>query len=225
MRAKFIQTLIVVSTAFAVTGVGLRAAEGEAKEGEAKEEAVVSEANITQGQAAIIFAQRLGLGASLPASPSGADAAAALLAQGIAPFDGWQLDQVLTYGDLARIVALAMNLEVDPDKTDDPQAYLDAVKAANFGLSGEPSANEAAQLLNTTASTGSGVGGQLSSSDPLRVRQIFGQPDERATGTDAGSPGYTDIAQLPVPAAVVAQVVSQARRSGRSTLVNPVTPN
>lgn len=140
---------------------------------------------LTQGEAALALADKLGLFPALPAGANATEASAALVAQGIAPFDGWKPGETLTVGDFAKILVEAMGRgsEIPEDKKDKAEAYVDLLKGMGINVeSGQEGIDEVGVLPEVFAAA---VDGQALNSDPLRNRTIYGYPDERVSGTDA----------------------------------------
>lgn len=77
---------------------------------ETTEETEEAAAPLTQGQAAVILARRLGLFGS-DEVPTEARAIQMLKGQGISPKDGWQVDGFLRSGDLARMLVKALGID------------------------------------------------------------------------------------------------------------------
>jgi hypothetical protein len=165
-------------------------AEAKAKEkaeSAKKEEAKPAEGKegMTQGEAALALADKLGLFPALPAGANASEASAALIAQGIAPFDGWKPGETLTVGDFAKVLVEAMGRgdEIPEDKKDKAEAYVDLLKGMGINVeSGQEGIDEVGVLPEVFAAA---VDGQSLNSDPLRNRTIYGYPDERVSGTDA----------------------------------------
>ena len=141
---------------------------------------------LSQGEYARMLAFRLGLFPSLTVSPSEQEAAAALAAQGIVPFDGWDLDKVLSPPVFARtlIQALGKADQIPSGKEWDPAAWMDLANKLGLVLThatdGVDAASPLVRQFNATTEPPS------SSSNPLIRREIFAQPDEKYIGTDAG---------------------------------------
>ena len=98
----------------------------------AQDEAAPSEPTseiTTQGEFALMFANKLGLtsGISRPLSPK--EAINLLTEIGITPFGGWTPAKALTPGDLARMIVQALDsvAEIEEGERDNPEttAYMD----------------------------------------------------------------------------------------------------
>ena len=104
---------------------------------ESAEPAAENEAGLTQGQAAVLIARRLGLFKSSSAAPTQASAIQVLSARGVSPKGGWDAVAVLTPGQLARLLVQALGLEQELSEAqiagDDAQPYIDLL-IEKFGV-------------------------------------------------------------------------------------------
>jgi hypothetical protein len=160
-------------------------AAAKAKEEEKPADSAAKPEGMTQGEAALALADKLGLFPSLPAGTTATGASAALSAQGISPFDGWKPGETLTVGDFAKVLVEAMGRgdEIPDDKKDKAEAYVDLLKGMGINVeSGQEGIDEVGVLPEVFAAA---VDGASNTSDPLRNRTIYGYPDERVSGTDA----------------------------------------
>lgn len=148
--------------------------------------AMADEENITngvrQGELALLLVNVLGLYRFLPAVPSEQEAIAALLANQIAPANGWEPQKLVVLADLAEVIVKALDRSHEVENPENPQSWINhlasiGVPIDTIGLAltnidplSEPIAGN---VFSTTVST-----------DPLKKRAIFGQPDETETGTD-----------------------------------------
>lgn len=119
----------------------------------------------TQGQAAVILARRLGLFHSETGAPTQARAIQLLSARNVAPNAGWEADEELPAGDLARILVAALGLdgELSEDQLadDDDQPFIDLlIERYDVDVNQVVSSGN---FRYTTATVGSGS----ESSDPL----------------------------------------------------------
>lgn len=95
------------------------------------------EVALTQGRAAVLLANSLGLyvGQDRPLTPD--EAIQLLMAEGISPFGGWKPGSIIEVGDVARILVQALGLDSDfsEEQVNDPssQAYKDTL-VENFGI-------------------------------------------------------------------------------------------
>lgn len=105
--------------------------EGEAETGEAASQ------TITQGRAAVLLANSLGLYVGQLGNLTPQVAAQLLAEQGIAPVGGWAITEPLNTATLARILGQSLGIDsefTDEQKNDpDAQAYRDAL-LADFDL-------------------------------------------------------------------------------------------
>jgi hypothetical protein len=110
----------------------------------AQEEA--SGQTMTQGDLALIFAQKLGLAPGLPTDAGKAEAMNALAQIGYAPRGGWNADSEVTLGDLA--VILAAVLKLTPENPEDDASVVEACVAAGVDFSSVASALISAEILS-----------------------------------------------------------------------------
>lgn len=137
---------------------------------------------VRQGELALLLVNVLGLYRFLPASPSEQEAIAVLLANRIAPGDGWEPDRPVVLADLAEIIVKALDLAHEVDDPQNPQSWIDflaenGIPIDTIGLAltnVEPLPEPIAGNVFVAAVT----------TDPLKKRAIFGQPDEVETGAD-----------------------------------------
>ncbi len=91
--------------------------------------AAAKEAGLTQGQAAVIIARRLGLFNVAASAATQASAIQLLSGRGVAPEGGWNADTLLTPGQLARLLVQALGLEDELSEAQiagtDNQPYID----------------------------------------------------------------------------------------------------
>src|SRR5690606_12774847 len=84
---------------------------------------------MTEGQLAEMLINVLGLASMLPPNPQVNDQVALLLQNGIAPKDGWNPENLVTIGNLARIMVQAMG---DASKVENPESdasWVDYLKS------------------------------------------------------------------------------------------------
>ena len=134
---------------------------------------VAAAATFTQGQMAVIMAQRLGLNSS--GSPlTEARAIQLLVARGIAPKGGWNASAALAPGDVARTLVQALGLEAELSEAqiagDDDQPFIDLlVEMVNVDVRAFASASALDSALSggnpnlvLDPSSGSATGGSTS---------------------------------------------------------------
>lgn len=161
---------------------------------------------LTQGRAAVLLAQRLGLALQTTRTLTEVEAARLLTENNIVPFDGWQLDQPLFENDLARLLVQAMGkeAEIPEEERNNPQttAYQDLLLLEfDLEVTGTEIPPEALQ-----ASRGGQIiqprAGQAVSTDPL----IF---DGAGQGSDQLAPSVF----LPVSESDLQSVLAQVTPS------------
>ena len=149
-----------------------------------------AETTLTQGEAALLIAQRLtyNIEASHPLAEH--QAIKVLTENRITPFGGWDADAPMMEHDLARILVLALGAigEIPEEERENPEttAYRDyLVRDHNVDLSSLSAA------LNTIRGDrergGSGLAESDASSDPLRSRGQGGEVGGTAGGAPFGA--------------------------------------
>ena len=126
----------------------------------------------------------------LPAAPSTQQMFDVLMQNGINPAGGWLLDAVVTKADLARVLVQAMRAEDKVENPNDPQSWIDTLKAMGISLD---RLSETIQSVETLPE-GMGQDVTLQSTDPLVKNQHF-------------TPGGTD--QYTVNLALVTRVFTE----------------
>ncbi|HMO51373.1 MAG TPA: hypothetical protein PKE26_08900 [Kiritimatiellia bacterium] len=135
---------------------------------------------MTEGQLAEALVNVLGLAAMLPPNPQQADITAILLQNGISPRDGWVPSNVVTLGNLARILVQAMGAADEVENPEDDAswvAYLNSV-GVEFGTI-EEALGQAPVLSSPVALRAVEV-----STDPLRRIPYIRPSDEQQLGAD-----------------------------------------
>lgn len=196
--------------------------------------AQASAAPAKQSELAELLVNLLGLSQYLPASPTAQQVFAALLANSIAPANGWNAKASVTKADLARVIVQAMGQASDVQNPDNPQSWVNHLKGLNVSLDSIGNAVDGLSPLSEP------VAGNLSQAgttwDPLDNVARFGEPDEREFGADAASAAALPAqaksvpAAAPAPAVVVTtpeirQVIRQVSTPDRPVIQPPVTPN
>lgn len=85
-----------------------------------------------QGLLAQLLVMQTGLYRYLPLNPTDQQCFEVLGANGIMPKDGWQPDKVVTRGDLARVIVLALEMDDQVKNPDDPRSWMDVL--ASIGI-------------------------------------------------------------------------------------------
>jgi hypothetical protein len=138
------------------------AAVAQTTENEAPNKAQPSQP-VTHPQLADLLVKALGLLRFLPNAPSTQQKFDILMQNGISPAGGWLLDAVVTKADLARVLVLALRKEDTVENPNDPQAWVDALKALGIPLERLSQTIEAAEVLPDAM----GQDMTLQSTDPL----------------------------------------------------------
>lgn len=180
-----------------------------AEKKEAKKAAPKPKDRITQGEFARILATRLGLFPTLTTSPTVQECAAALSAQGIAPFDGWKLEADLSKPDFARMMIQAMGKADDVPTADKGKPEAWTALAGKLGIVLEHATDGVGSVDPLIEQFHASVDPSSSSSDPLVRREVYAQPDEEVAGTDAGF----EASFAPVSVNVVVPAVEALRPS------------
>lgn len=160
--------LLLLSTMVFMGTLPATAQEAKAEESATAEEPANS--TLTQGQAAVILARRMGLFSESGETPTAARAMQLLSARGISPKAGWEADALLDAGQLARMLVQALGLE--SELTDDQIAGEDATPYIDLLIEkydlDVTTLNTAADLNATRTDDMRGSNTSASSTDPLR---------------------------------------------------------
>jgi hypothetical protein len=89
---------------------------------------------VTHPQLAELLVKALGLLRFLPNAPSAQQMFDVLMQNGISPEKGWLLDAVVTKADLSRVVVQALRKEDQVENPNDPQSWIDTLKALGISL-------------------------------------------------------------------------------------------
>ncbi len=146
--------------------VGLMmAATAAVAEGKEKGESKKAQASqpVTHPQLAELLVKALGLIRFLPGAPSTQQMFDLLMQNGISPEKGWLLDAVVTKADLARVIVQALRKEDAVENPNDPQSWIDALKAMGISLDRLSETIQSAEVLPE----GMGQDVTLQSTDPL----------------------------------------------------------
>ena len=133
------------------------------KEKSASKKTQASSGPVTHAQLADLLVKALGLVRFLPSPPTSQQMFDVLMQNGISPEAGWLLDAVVTKADLARVLIQAMRKEDQVENPNDPQSWIDALKAAGISLD---RLSETIQSVETLPE-GMGQDVKLQSTDPL----------------------------------------------------------
>ncbi len=135
------------------------------------EEEAPAPAAYTQGDIAILLVTKFGLLDGLANTPTPTEAVSLLMEHGITPFDGWDIYNPMSTGDLARILVQALGRvgDIDEEERDNPEtdAYQDfLVREYNIDLSNIM--DELEKLSGVSKLQGSGALGEAVSTDALK---------------------------------------------------------
>lgn len=149
---------------FLLVGLMVVAAAGTAV-GKEKADAKKAQASqpVTHPQLAQLLVKALGLLRFLPAAPSTQQMFDILMQNGISPEKGWLLDAVVTKADLSRVIVQALRKEDAVENPNDPQSWIDALKAMGISLDRLSETIQSAEVLPE----GMGQDVTLQSTDPL----------------------------------------------------------
>ena len=169
MKKIFVFTLVGLMLAAAAATAAPASKE---KAAPAKEKAV-SKAQpsgpVTHVQLAELLVKALGLVRYLPVAPSAQQMFDLLMQNGISPQGGWLLDAVVTKADLARVLVQALNIQDQVENPNDPQSWIDTLKAAGISLDRLSEAIRSVEALPD----GMGQDARLQSTDPLVYNVTF----------------------------------------------------
>ena len=159
---------------------------------------------LTYPQLANLLVKALGLTEYLPAGATTQQQFDILMQNGIAPAEGWTLDEevAVTKGDLARVLIEALEREDEVENPDDPQSWVDALAAMGISLSSAGDALGSVEALPNIVAQDIG----FYTTDPL------------ATDGRAGSGGIHE----PIPVQTAVEVVKKAQSHRHSK--NPPKP-
>ena len=149
---------------FLLVGLMLAATTAMAAEKE-KAESKKAQASqpVTHPQLAELLVKALGLIRFLPAAPTTQQMFDVLMQNGISPEKGWLLDAVVTKADLSRVIVQALRKEDAVENPNDPQSWIDALRAMGISLDRLSETIQSAEVLPE----GMGQDVTLQSTDPL----------------------------------------------------------
>ena len=177
--------------------------------------AVQNNDEVRQGEFALLLVNVLGLYRFLPAAPSEQEAISILVANRIAPANGWEPDKAVVLADLAEVIVKAIDRADEVENPDDPNswiAYLASIGVPidTIGLA----LNNVDPLAEPIAPN---VFLSVITTDPLKKRAIFGLPDETEMGTDVAFLVSQRPVTLPEVVDVVVAIPDVPRRPPRPT--------
>ena len=118
---------------------------------------------VTHPQLAELLVKALGLMRFMPTAPSTQQMFDVLMQNGISPQGGWLLDAVVTKADLSRVVVQAMRKEDQVENPNDPQSWIDVLKAQGISLDRLSETIQSVEVMPE----GMGQDVTLQSTDPL----------------------------------------------------------
>lgn len=172
---------------------------------------------VRQGELALMLVNVLGLYRFLPAAPTEQEAVAVLITNSIEPAGGWDLSKPVVLADLAQLIVMSIDRAHEVENPDNPQSWIDYLVSIDVPIDTiglaltnvEPLPEPIAGNVFVAAVT----------TDPLKKREITGQPDESESGTDVSITPTERLVTLPMIQEVVAVIPDVPRRPG------PVTPD
>ena len=155
--------------AFMLVGLMMAATVAMAQDKEKPAAKAQASGPVTQDQLAELLVKALDLVRFLPAAPTTQQRFEVLMQNGISPEAGWLLDAVVTKADLARVLIQAMRKEDQVENPNDPQSWIDALKAAGISL------DRLSEAIRSVESLPDGMGqdARLQSTDPLVYNVTF----------------------------------------------------
>jgi hypothetical protein len=179
MRKAFLSTIVAGVFLSSLAGSSWAA---EKKQSEKSSKAAADEKSqlVTEGEFAKWLVQVLGLSRLLPPTPTENECFQILLQNNISPRDGWDPDNVVTLGNLARIVVQAMGRQSEVEHPEKDESWIQYLKSVGieFGTIGE--AVENLGLLSTAYAPEAIV----VNTDPLGKIARFRPIDEQQLGLD-----------------------------------------
>ena len=162
-----------------VLGIAAMASLAYGQEGGSRE---ATGAQVTQGELANILVNVLGLSRFLPAAPTMQELVTILAYNGIQPESGWEPDAVVTRAVLSRVVVLAMKEGDQVQNPEDPRSWIEYLAASGISID---TIGEAVDNLDPLPEpVAKNVFAVAATTDPLKKRAKFAEPDEREFGTD-----------------------------------------
>lgn len=181
---------------------------------------------VNEGELAQWLVRVLGLSRFLPAAPSDLDCFQLLMQNGIMPKNGWQQDNTVTMGNLARVIVLSLGKQSEVENPDNDESWVDYLKSAgiDFGTIGEAVENlePLPQPVGTEAI--------IISTDPLGKLARINPPDDQQLGADLSTLGHISQRHvthrdLPAIETIVRQTPSSGGTPPRPRPMTPTTPS
>jgi len=148
--------------------------------GSARAEEASKDELMTEGQLAEMLVNILGLASTLPPNPQPVNQIEILLQNGIAPKDGWNSTNLVTIGNLARIMVQSLGDESKIEEPENDKSWVDYLKSigVEFGTIEEAVA-QIDPLVDPVALKAVEV-----STDPLRKAPLISPVDNQQLGAD-----------------------------------------
>lgn len=127
---------------------------------------------VRESEFAETLVRMLGLSRSLPPAPSTAQRFAALMGQGISPKGGWNATNLVTRGNLARVVVQALGKAGEVEDQNDDAAWINYANSLGIDFS---TVSEAVQPI--TNNLPSGQNG-TTDTDPLAKSKVPAAPGD-----------------------------------------------
>ncbi len=170
--------------------------------------------SVKHGELAQLMVRVLGLQRHLPPNPTNADCFAILLVNRIVPQDGWKHGEVVTAGDLARVVVQAMGEAENIENPDDPASWVNYLNEQGIEVVDlHETTTQVSPLAEAVTPTYEPV-----NVDPFSRRRVVAQPDERQLAGDFG------IMSTEVPFGTLVRVLRVVEPPAVRR-PQPVTPN
>lgn len=181
---------------FLMHGIGMMPVLGQEPEGEVAETDTKTETKaepatpapegapeadyMTEEQLAEALVNVLGLASLLPPNPQLADKYGILLQNEILPRDGWNPENVVTVGNLARILVQAMGQQKNVENPEDDASWVDYLASMGIVIGTIEEALDAVPVINQPVA----IRAVEVSTDPLRRIPFIRPADEQQLGAD-----------------------------------------
>lgn len=190
MKRSSMWILTLAVSLFLVHGIGMPTAMGEEVAGEVSatdtepaspDQAEAPEADfMTEDQLAEALVNVLGLATLLPPNPPMGDRLGILMQNGIMPRDGWNPDNVVTVGNLARILVQAMGQQQYVENPEDDASWVNYLASVGIVFGTIDEALDAVPVIDQPVA----LRAVEVSTDPLRRIPFIRPADEQQLGAD-----------------------------------------
>ncbi len=161
-------------------------------------------AQVTQGELANILVNVLGLSRFLSAAPTMQEVVSVLSYNSVQPEQGWEPSAVVTRAVLARVIVLAMREGDQVQNPDDPRSWI--AYLASMGASIDTIGEAVDNLDPLPEPVAQNVFAVSATTDPLKKRAKFSEPDENEFGTDVEFEPHMQPVSMAEILAIFAQV-------------------